>query len=286
MNMKSLNILVLFISLIILTGCYENPIDTEQYFKQVYMVGAADKIFFSDIYYDDRPDTTFVSVATGGSKNIDKNIQVTLVNGTDADIAAYNNKFVTSGSTRYQSLPSSFYEIPSMTVLVKAGDIYGRMPIKINSAGMQCDSLYAIPFKISSSTDYSINSKDTVLLLSFNMKNMFSGTYQAAGTKVAWLKGAASGSPTTLSATRALTAVNKNTVRFFNWSAAETTANIPSQCLTLTINADNSVSISGWNQLIVNQGGGTYNPVNKLFTIWYLYMDGTTQYRVDETLTM
>lgn len=284
--MKKINIIIVFISVLILTGCYENPIDSEQYIKQVYIVRAADKLYSAAINYSDTVQTTFVSIATGGSQLIDKDIQVTLAEADNSNILAYNNKYVADGGTRYQKLPSSSYEIPSMIVQVKAGNVYGRMPLSINTAGLSCDSLYAIPLKISSSSDYLINATDTVLLFSFKLKNQYSATYQVAGDKVVWLNGSASGLPTTLSVTRVLTAVNKNTVRYFNWSAAETTANRATQCLTLTINSDNSVLIKGWDKLVITNGGGTYDPAKKMFSIWYQYKEGTTEYRVNEKLAI
>jgi len=125
--MKKINIIIVFISVLILTGCYENPIDSEQYIKQVYIVRAADKLYIASINYSDTVQTTFVSVATGGSQPIDKDIQVTLAEADNSNILEYNKKYVADGGTRYQKLPSFSYEIPSMIVQVKAGNIYGRI---------------------------------------------------------------------------------------------------------------------------------------------------------------
>lgn len=283
--MKSLNIITkcLFLSLIVL-GCNENPIDTEQYIKQVYLVGAVDQFYTSDISYSDQEQETFISVATGGSLNIDKDAKVTLAEADSSVIEAYNNKFTQRGAIRYQKLPSTHYSISSMNVTIKAGDVYSRIPVRIKTTGLHCDSLYVIPFKIASS-DLTINKKDSVLFLSVKLINDYSGSYQLSGTVVQWLNGAASGAPSSLSIVRTLKAVDQYTVRLYNKTIVENSDNISSGCLTLNVNpTDNSVSIAGWYALNITKGGGTYDPANKTFNIWYHFMDGTTEYRVEATL--
>ena len=45
----------------------ESPLDGEQYYKQVYIVGAYEVVQQFDVAYGDGPQNAYVAVATGGS---------------------------------------------------------------------------------------------------------------------------------------------------------------------------------------------------------------------------
>ena len=63
----------------------ESPLDGEQYYKQVYIVGAYEVVQQFDVAYGDGPQNAYVAVATGGSQNIDRNVEVVLTHN-DATI--------------------------------------------------------------------------------------------------------------------------------------------------------------------------------------------------------
>jgi hypothetical protein len=285
--MKKLNTIAIVLLLsYALVGCYKNPIDSEQYFNQVYIVGAVNQIYSPTVPFSDQDQEVFISVAMGGSKNADRDVHVTLGVTDSSVIDIYNTKYIALGDIRYRQMPPSTYSIQSLDAVIKAGEVYTRVPVKINTAKFNCDSLYAIPFKIISS-DLPINKSDSILLLSMNLTNNYSGTYQLTGTYVKWVSGATSGVPLAITASRTVKAVNQYAVRFFNKTTQENRANIASQCVVLTVNpTDNSVAVSGWGTLVITQGGGTYDPVSKAFTLWYNYMDTGTEYRMNVVLSM
>ncbi len=281
--MKKLKIMAITLVLATLvTGCYESPIDREQYKEEVYLVGAANQVYMPDVRFNkDTVQQTFIAVAVGGSRFISKDAQVSIALASNSALSVYNNKYVAIGGVRYQLLPTGTYAIPSMDTVIKAGNVYTRIPVKINTSTLNCDSLYALPIKIKSS-DLPINAKDSVLLLSLNLTNWYSGSYQLSAS----VTNLSNNVETTLSTTRTLKAVNQYVVRFFNKNVAETSANLAGNGITLTVNpTDNSVSIASWGTLVILNASGTYDPVKKAFYIRYRYVESSVTYQVVATLS-
>lgn len=297
MKITIINILILlsFFSLL-LSSCEDNPMDEEQYFKQVYIVGAAQIVSQFDVYYKSEATQAYVSVATGGSLNIDKDVVVNLEHN-DETIDWYNKKYMIDAPVKYQKLDAAHYNIPSMTTTIRSGEVYSRLPFTINTGGLHCDSLYALTFKIVSVSEFQKNGEDTVLVMNLKMVNDYSGSYQAdlvRYTVVANSSGEVELTlPTTISATRTLTAVDQNTVRFFNEAKAEIRSGystnedyfngINKYCVTLKKGEGQTFIVAPWNQLdIVNPGECTYK--DGTFTYWYDYKDGSTTFRIQGRL--
>ena len=237
-----------------------------------------------EVAYSSSEQETSISVAAGGSLNIGKDITVTIEEAGLEAIDNYNFKYLEDDDVRYQLLDTSYFRIPDYAIQLNTGDVYGTMPIRVISSGLDCDSLYALTFKINSVSDpdyISIREEDVVLILAFSFVNNYSGSYQANGYYYQWENGIAVGDSVSLSVTRELTAVNSNTVRFHHLANTESLANTGDYGITLTVGAGNSVAVSAWNSdsLDISDGGGTYNPNSKTFTIWYNYMYGSTEYQ-------
>jgi len=275
--------LVAFGSIMLATSCQEDsPLDGEQYIKQVYIVGADqttnEGLRIVEVpYVDNETSIASISVATGGSLNIDRDIDVTLGEAGSEAIDDYNFKYVDDDGVKYQHLDISAYAIPNRTVKIKAGEVYAVMPIEINTATLKADSLYALTFQIESVSDPEYITKRTVdetVILSFKFINDYSGTYESTGYYYPWSDGGAAGDSVTVSVSRELTALDANTVRFYHLSTVEDKSNLDAGGVTLTIASDNSVVVDSWGDLQINDGGGTYNPDTKKITFWYNYMDG------------
>jgi hypothetical protein len=280
---------------IIFSGCtkLENPLELEQYQKMVYLVGANkstnEGLQVVDLPYGASPSetaNTYISVATGGSLVISKDISIEVAEaGIDA-ITQYNALYLYKpADIKYQPLNAAFYSIPDHAVTVNTGATYGRMPLSIKTFNLHCDSLYALTFKIASVSDpdyTSIRKTDSVLLFSCRLYNNYSGTYQETGR---YYKNA-TGTPDTaaLALSRTFKAVNDKTVRFFHLANNETLANLPACGVTATINSDNTLVVSSWGTgLTITGGGGNYDLASKKFTIWYNYLSGGTPYQFKGT---
>ncbi|MEI6946462.1 DUF4361 domain-containing protein [Paraflavisolibacter sp. H34] len=270
-----------------LGGCekLESPLDSEQYLKSVYLVGANQSSnegmqVVNLPYKSGAGDTaaTYISVATGGSLVIDRDLTAQVQEAGGESVKQYNSMYLYKPTDiKYSLLNSASYAIPDFTVPLKRGATYGRLPIAIKTAGLHPDSLYALTFKIGSVSDpdyIAIRKTDSVLLFSFRLYNAYSGTYQATG-RFYTFNNAAVRDTASLSLGRTMKAINHNTVRFFHLATTESMANVAAGGVTATVNADNSLTVSPWGSLVLSASGGTYDGATATFTIWYNYQEGS-----------
>jgi hypothetical protein len=275
-----------------------NVRETEQYIKQVYIVGAADVAWNFDVPYASDPQPVYISVATGGTQPIDEEVTVTLRHN-DTSLNWYNNKYLFGAPAKCRRLGDDKFSIPSMNATIKAGEVYARLPFTVSTEGLHCDSLYAITFEIESVSKYEKNEEDSVLIMTLNLMNDYSGVYQLNAGKYLLSLNNVTGqydeSPSgSLSISRTLKAIDKNGVRFFNEAKAETYSEyvtkedyfsaIDNFCLRFVKNADDTFAIMPWKNFEILDGECTYG--NDKFTFWYDYMgDANARYRIKGTLT-
>lgn len=215
-----------------------------------------------------------ISVATSGSQNIDRDITATLADAGTANIARYNFLYLyKTTDIKYQKLDPAFYSIPNKTVKVNAGETYGTTALRVKTANLQPDSLYAVTVKISSVSDpnyISIRKTDTVLMISFALTNAYSNTYQVQG-KYYKLGTSGPGDTVTLSLPRVMKALDYNTVRFYHLSNAEAVTNAIPYGVKVKVNDDNTLTITPYGTLVLTGGSGKYDPKTGTFTITYNY---------------
>ena len=272
----------------------ESPLDGEQYFKQVYIVGAYDVVQKFDVPYGDEPQNAYVAIATGGSQNIDKDVEVVLTHN-DATIDWYNNKYMIDAPLKYQKLSDEFCTFPSMSTTIKAGEVYSRLPFTLTTSSVNCDELYALTFKIESVSDYSKQVKDTVLIMNLNLTNDFSGTYQMVAVRYTLNENNDELTPSSVNMQRTVKAVSKDQVRFFNVTqTTEPTAtgnftnesymsSIDNNCVTFTHQSDGTFTAEGWKNLPVSNATVTYE--DGVFKFCYDYESGDKKYRLRGTMT-
>lgn len=257
-------------------GCAnENPIEKEQYFKQIYLVGGQDYVFSTELDYSDTARETFVSVACSGSLNADTDVEVTL--SVEPKVCSdYNATYLGEGKEDqyYKVLPSVKFEIPDPVGVIPAGEVYGRIPVKINTETLHCDSSYAIPLRIDTATIYPVNNEVRTLLLGIKLKNAFSGEYEMTGTS----------NGQTISMQKTLKACGVRDVRmFYAMTREDDKTLIKDHCVVLHVNTDNSVTVSGWD-LLEASGTGTYDPKSGNFNISYDIMINKTITHIEEHL--
>lgn len=267
-----------------LTSCsVENPLDNEQYVKKIYLIGAYDQMQTKEVSYNDGE--LYVAVGIGGSLFSSSDVSVTLGLAAQENIDNYNYKNVVAGDIEYQSLPESWYSM-DWTGTIKAGEAYGRIPIKVDASKIECDSLYVIPLEIKSVSQYEKVTEDTTLLVSIKMVNDYSGSSTWVGSTIRYENGVPVYSSTSSYNTpRTLTAVDANTVRLFQRSQIERYSNLASDAYTITVNSDNTLTIKAWKDMPITDGGGTYEPDKKVFNIWYTTLENGHEYRTEATIT-
>jgi len=297
MNRLEKKTALLFVVAGLFSGCEKiDPLAGEQYFKQLYIVGASSIVSSFNVPYKSGPSEAYISIAVGGSQNIAQDVAVT-VRHNDPVIDWYNNKYMIDAPVRYQALDEANYSVPSMSATLKSGERYARLPFTVSTQGLHCDSLYAVTFMIDAVSDYAKTETDTVLILNLALVNDYSGSYQMDVARTAmnlvngtWEKGASS----TLSATRTLLAVDPNTVRFFNEARVEVRGGygthedyfdaIKKHGVTFAHTSNGNFAIAAWDELdIADPGSCAYE--DGTFTYVYDYMDGSTRYRMEGTLT-
>gem|GEM_PF-195289 len=280
-----------------------DPMDSEQYQKDIYIVGAYNKVTVFEVPYGDGQDA-FISLAVSGTMKIDQDVDVTLERHDDI-IDWYNNKYMLDAPVKYQPLDTEYINVPSWTTAIRSGQVYGRLPFTVNSSDLHCDSLYAIGFAIESVLNYHKSRKDTALILTLKLINEFSGNYRLEAEKITlreeelpeggvqWVE---SGLPVPVSIQRTLTAVSADTVRFFHEKQKETLSEYsnswdPGKDYFDAINKygikfgkqinTNTFSVVPWSDMNIVDGEATFE--NNAFTFWYDYIDGTTRYRMKGT---
>lgn len=288
--MKRINIFLYLLVAATFTSCEEvDPLDIEQYKKEAYLVGANQsnnealsivKLPYLQTATEEAP--TFITVAVGGSKETDRDIQVSVAEAGMAAIDRYNFLYLFNPTDiRYEYLNSSSYRIPETTATIKAGQIYANIPIYIKTEPLDPDGKYALTFKVSSIShpDYvSIRKRDTVLMFSFSLNNPYSGGYQLVGEYVKQTNGEV----TPVSTSRTLKALNHNTIRLIHTANDERASTAAANLgVSVKVNADNTLEVKPWKNFMLLSGGGTYSPSGKTFDIWYTYKEGTVTYRFE-----
>ena len=272
--------------LVVLSSCsYENPLDKEQYKKTLYLIGASSNLVTKKLAYSNEPQEGFITVGISGSLLLDGNVDVNLESHNSV-IDWYNKKykFLTT-DIKYQGLITSAFEVPSYTATLKAGETYARVPFKVNTASLECDSLYAITFRIASSSEFEINRKDSALIVSFDLVNKYSGNYVFKAFRHELNSSSEVVASTSVTIVRKLKAVEENAVRFYNEQQAETTANIKKHGVVLKVNPTNDVTISAWEDFDLISGTCTYDPKGKVFNVDYKYNSDGKTYQIVGTFT-
>lgn len=301
--MKKNNLYILFpLSLIIILSACErvDPMASEQYRKEIYIVGSYNRVSSFDIPYGDNQEA-FLSVAVSGTLPTERDVDVMLKRSDDI-ISWYNNRYMLDAPVKYRQLDTERIHIPSWRTTIKAGDVYARFPFTVTTTGLHCDSLYAIGFAIDSISDYQKSEKDTVVILTLKLTNEFSGIYLMEAAKSTlkeedgqWIE---TGMPIPVIIHRTLTAVSSNSVRFFHEKQKETLSEysnswdpgkdyfhaIDNYCIVLSrIDETNTFAIMPWSSMNILDGEATFD--DGTFSFWYDYKEGASRYRMKGTFT-
>ncbi|KXT51304.1 hypothetical protein HMPREF2531_02092 [Bacteroides intestinalis] len=271
-NMKNKIFMSLLLGAMLLTACDdEAPMERSLYPETVYLVGAKDKIITRELNLGYDQDTVYASVAVSGTLPTEKNV-IAEVEQIPEAILRYNDRELGTNDVLYQNLPADIYSIPDPAVTVPAGEPYGTLPIYIEPATLHVDSLYMIALKLKSTSDFALTKTDTVVLMKFNIVNDYSGLYYMD----AIIKDVANPSDSvTYKTSRNLQAVRDGrTVRMYHmqneWSKGATDYR-PNYCFNITVNDDNTVSLSTWDKFKILGYEGVYHPDIRVYELWYKF---------------
>ena len=288
--MKRIYIFAALLLPLLLTGCDENEqFRGELYKKVIYLLSTDDYTFESE--HDFGQETTgYVTVYCGGTQHIDHDVTVTLEPDPDA-VHDYNYMYYDVDESRYaHTLDASQFTIDSYQTVLKADseDNYALLPIKIRPDGLSPDSIYFIPLRIKSVSDYEVNPDKQKVLYQIVLRNRYATMaqttyYQVTGIENRHLAdGDVAGG---ISVTRIFAPLSANQVRCFAGTNTYNPSNVSKAeidryAMTLTINSDNSITIAPFGNLEVEMLGGAqdnYFEVDSrgryVFHLHYRYKD-------------
>lgn len=291
--MKKINIIYSLFAMISFTACsVVDPMSSEQYQKDIYIVGANEGVASYDVPFGSEV-SAFVSISASGSQKVDRDVEVTLKRN-DEIIDKYNGKFMLDAPVKYRQLESEFTNMPTWKATLKAGDIYTHFPFSVKTSSLHCDSLYCIGFEIESVSDYNKSEEGTTLIYRLNLTNEYSGTYHLDATKTALVlidgEWSEQGMDVPVSIQRNLTATSANRVRFFHEKTKETLPEysnswdpgkdyfnaIDEFCIEFVrVGSSNNFTIEPWKDFTIEAGSlASYSQEDELFTFSYDYFDG------------
>ena len=290
MKMKKIYILAAIVLPLLMTSCDENEQFRGELYKKVIYLLSTDDFTFQSEHELGEESIGYVTVYCGGTQHIDKDVTVILEPDLDA-VGIYNYMYYDLDESRYaHTLDASKYSIDSYQTVLRASseDNYALLPIKIRPDGLSPDSTYLIPLRIKSVSDYEINPDKQKVLFEVVLKNKYATMtsttyYQVTGVEERHL--AAGDVAGGISVTRIFAPLSKNQVRCFAGTntynpANVTRAEINKYAMTLTINADNSITITPYGDLEIEMLGGAednYFEVNArgyyVFNLHYRYKD-------------
>ncbi|MCB6633329.1 BT_3044 domain-containing protein [Bacteroides faecis] len=276
-----------------ITSCEKDLLEKEQYQKEIYLIGAYNRVWTTEVSYSNEEVKTYFTVSSSGTLALDRDVNVKMkINEELVDI--YNRKYwtVLNEDKYYKSLDTDLYSIPSLenTVIKHAEGISAEVPVLIKTASLKIDQSYVIPVEIESTTGYPISTSGCKMLVLLKLKNDYSGNYQMSGHTT--LEGE---TPKTIQKPKTIKPTGVNTVRLFYAMHNETDekADIQTNTIELTIsdqvvegsNDVKKVSVKAWDAengpVIIDSGESTYNTTAKKFSLKYTI--GNTLY--EEQLT-
>ena len=270
--MKKIAFFSITLLLACMAGCDNKiPMEENLWPETVYLVGAKDKIINRDLNIGYEKDTIYASVAISGSLPTKEDITVT-VEEFPSGIESYNQKELGSDDIKYRTLTNGIYSFPQENVIVKKGEAYGTYPVHIDPSTLHIDSLYMMAFKLSGTSRFELAKEDTVVLIRLNLMNDYSGLYYMD----AIIKDVANPSDSvTYKTSRNLQAVRDGrTVRMYHmqneWSKGATDYR-PNYCFNITVNDDNTVSLSTWDKFKILGYEGVYHPDMRVYELWYKF---------------
>lgn len=280
------------------SSCVERDLlEEEQYKKIIYLMSGDYNIFNYSHALNDSITTGYITVGSGGTLAVEKNINIRLAVDTMI-LYKYNRQLFDIDKEKYaQLLDPSRYVLPSKDTEIVQGDIHAvtNVPIEVDANGLSPDTVYMIPLKIVSSDSVEVNKEKSTLLYKINLMNQYSEVgkrdYSVRGIREVQGK-----TPSTITGIKKFIPIDKNKVRILpgnisDYSEASGMTElqfIENNTLLLVVNDDNSVKIKPYLNLQIEPVGESfYNEKKKVFYLSYRYkLQGDNKWtKIEETLT-
>lgn len=208
---------VLLGALFSLSGCNDEW-EAELYTRMVSLKAPINRDDVSVIYLRYKPDDQVVTyklpVIVSGSQKNDRDYTVRIDVDNDTLNFLNHDKYTGRTDLYYKQLPENFYELPSQTCHIPAGNDVAHFDINFKFSGLDLVEKWVLPLTILPDPSYSLNTykgrqKALLWIMPFND---YSGTYNAGSMYVYF------GDNTTkymTASTRETRVVDENTIFFY-----------------------------------------------------------------------
>lgn len=282
-------------------SCDRDEVFTREQYKNVFALISENDNVSSKFHDLGGESVGYVAASVGGTSPTTKPIEVHLIEDPSL-IETYNQvNFDVDYSKYVRPLPASKYDIDSYSFTIPAGDISGRLPIRIRPDGLSPDSSYFIPLRVETHSSYEVNGEKSYLLYRVRTKNYWA---RADGNTVygmrARLRQDGSSFELQLPGTKIMHPISEREVRVMvgNETYASDVNVFNRAAIILEIGDDNKVTIKPYKDVEVLQVDGDSNYPNiffieddgfktyKTFLLHYYFRMGGVVYEMREELRL
>ena len=243
----------------------------------------------------------YISASLGGTEPTDKDITVDLVEDNSL-IDKFNITNYDTDVTKYvRAMPMDKYDIESYQFKIPAGDIAGRLPIRIRPDGLSPDSSYFIALRVNSFSAYEANPKKSFILYRIKTKNYYA---ISDGSTIYGMRGKyrqqGSTSELEMPGNKIMHPIAENSVRIMagNEAYASNINTFNRAAIVVTVGEDNKLTITPYKNIQVTQINGDPDFPNvfkieddgfktyKTFLLRYNYVSGNTTVEFKEELRL
>ncbi|MDI9604066.1 MAG: DUF1735 domain-containing protein [Bacteroidota bacterium] len=236
------------------SGCDTDSIyKVEQYKPIVYLLSGSENVYATSYTLNEVEPVRYVTVGCGGSNSNEKEITVTLEPNPEM-LDEYNRLNFDYAEQYAKILPADRYEIPSYTVTLPANSDYhyARMPVKVRPLGLSPDSIYFIPLRIKSVSNYEVNEEKQDVLFRVGIEN----DYAEQLVPTYYVKSGQMNNPiTVLSGMKQVHPLDKDKVRMLigneTYGPTTTVANLERLSVVVQIHEDNSLTVTPYGTMQV-----------------------------------
>lgn len=269
---------VVVLAVFSLLSCDRDEVFEREQYKNVFAL-ISDNDNVSSKFHDLGEESIgYVAASLGGTNATNAPIDVHLVEDPSL-IDEYNRiNFDVDYSKYVRPMPTSKYDIESYSFTIPAGEISGRLPIRIRPDGLSPDSSYIIPLRVESHSSYEINSEKSFLLYRVRTKNYWA---RADGNTVynmrARLRQDGSSFELQLPGTKVVQPLGEREVRIMagNETYSPEVSVFNKAAIILKIEDDNKVTIRPYKDIEILQIDGDSEYPN----IFFIEDDGFSTYK-------
>ena len=278
-SVKIRNLLLMGVLAIFFGACNNDAIYQNEHYKiQVYLLSGMSNIYAASYTLNEDAPVRYVTVGCGGSNTNGDEIVITL-EPNPVLLDKYNNLNYDYESQYARLLPAHKYDIESYSVTLPAHSDYhyANMPVRVRPLGLSPDSIYFIPLKIKSVSNYEVNEDKQDVLFRVAIEN----DYAKQLVPTYYTKSGAMTNPiTVLSGAKLVQPLDRDKVRMFigneTYDGTTTVADIERLSVVVQINPDNTLTVLPYGSIEVEMldNLASYNRYNPAL------MQGTTKQRV------